>query len=125
MITDSLRQYVKSKSGETIGVRNPNDDSLVVSDVQVAGPEDVDAAVKAASDAFKGEWSKFTGTQRATCMLKFADLLDQNVEKLAKLETVAMGQPIGVAMVSSLPRSRLPFLHFPCLYIICFEITCL
>ncbi len=81
-------------------MRNPNDDSVVVSDVQVAGPEEVDAAVKAASDAFKGEWSKFSGSQRAACMLKFADLLDAHVEELAKLETVAMGQPIGVAMVS-------------------------
>ena len=30
-------------------------------------------------------------------MLKFADLLEQNVDKLAKLESMAMGQPISVA----------------------------
>jgi aldehyde dehydrogenase (NAD+) len=40
------------------------------------------------------------GSQRAACMLKFADLLDEHVKELATLETVAMGQPIGVSMVS-------------------------
>lgn len=72
----------------------------MVSDVQSAGPEDVDAAVQAATDAFNGEWSKFSGAQRAACMMKFADLLDQNVAELAKLETIAMGQPIGISTVS-------------------------
>jgi aldehyde dehydrogenase (NAD+) len=70
----------------------------VVDDVQVAGPEDVDLAVEAATNAFKkGKWSKFSGPQRAACMLKFADLFEQNLEKLAKLETVAMGQPVSLA----------------------------
>ena len=30
-------------------------------------------------------------------MLKFADLLEKNVDKLAHLESIAMGQPISVA----------------------------
>jgi aldehyde dehydrogenase (NAD+) len=89
---------VDSKSGETLSVHNPVDDSLVVDKVQAAGPDDVDRAVEAATHAFKkGEWSKFTGSQRAACMLKFADLFEENSEKLAMLETVTMGQPIGVA----------------------------
>ena len=69
---------------------------MVAGDVHAAGPEDVDRAVKAAADAFK-VWRKFSGAQRAACMIKFADLIEQNGEKLAKAETVAMGQPIGIA----------------------------
>jgi hypothetical protein len=45
-------------------------------------------------------------------MLKFADLLDQNVAELAKLETIAMGQPIGVSTVSwilDVPGTRLNY----------------
>lgn len=30
-------------------------------------------------------------------MLKFADILENNIDKLAKLESVAMGQPVSVA----------------------------
>ena len=88
---------MKSKSGETLTVTNPNDDSVVTKDVQAAGADDVDAAVAAARAAFKGPWRKFSGQQRAACMNKFADLIEANVEKLAKLETIAMGQPIAVA----------------------------
>jgi len=64
----------------------------VTSDLQVAGPEDVEAAVAAARAAFKsGLWRHFSGAKRASCKNKFADLLDANIEKLAKLETLAMG----------------------------------
>ncbi len=73
------------------------DDSIVTSDVQVAGEADVDAAVAAARAAFKsGPWKTFSGAQRAACMNKFADLLEANIERLVKLETIAMGQPIAV-----------------------------
>jgi aldehyde dehydrogenase (NAD+) len=86
---------VTSKSGETLTIHNPYDDSIVTSSVQVAGKEDIDAAVSAAKSAFKsGPWSKFTGAQRSSCMLKFADLAEQNMEKLALLESVAMGKPV-------------------------------
>lgn len=93
-------QYVKAKSGETLTVKNPVDDSIVTSDVQVAGEADVDAAVAAARAAFKtGPWKKFSGAQRAACMNKLADLIEANLEKLVTLETIAMGQPIAVGKV--------------------------
>jgi aldehyde dehydrogenase (NAD+) len=88
---------VKSKSGETLSVINPATDEKVTDDVQVAGPEDIDAAVAAAKAAFKGPWKNFTGAQRAKCMNKFADLLDENIDELARLEAIAMGQPVLVA----------------------------
>lgn len=64
-------------------VINPVDDTVVTRNVQVAGPDDVDAAVAAARAAFEGPWKRFSGAQRANCMLKFADLIEANVEKLA------------------------------------------
>ena len=64
--------------------------------VQVAGEKDVDEAVVAAKAAFP-KWRDTAGHKRAAIMLKFADLLEKNVDKLAKLESSAMGQPISVA----------------------------
>lgn len=73
--------------------------------VQVAGEKEVDAAVGAAKYAYsKGPWSKFTGAQRATCMLKFAELVEQNMEELAHLETIAMGKPISVLLQVDIPH---------------------
>lgn len=43
------------------------------------------------------KWSKMAGHKRAAIMLKFADLLEKNIEKLAKLESQAMGQPMTMA----------------------------
>ncbi|KAJ9501990.1 hypothetical protein H2202_002952, partial [Exophiala xenobiotica] len=87
-----------SKSGQTITVKNPVDDSVVTSEVQVAGPADIDSAVAAARAAFKsGPWKSFSGPQRAVCMNKLADLIEVNLDELCRLESIAMGQPIIVA----------------------------
>ncbi|KAL1969442.1 hypothetical protein VTN77DRAFT_8880 [Rasamsonia byssochlamydoides] len=91
-------EFVSSKSGESFDIYNPADESLVVKGVQAAGPEDVDAAVDAATAAFKtGPWSTYSASKRAELMLKLADLIDANTERLAQLESVAMGQPIFLA----------------------------
>ncbi|KAF2171573.1 hypothetical protein M409DRAFT_50987 [Zasmidium cellare ATCC 36951] len=89
-------QYVPSSSGETLSIYSPNDDSLVSDKVQVAGEKDVDNAVAAAKKAFPA-WRDTAGHKRAAIMLKFADLLEANIDKLAKLESAAMGQPVSVA----------------------------
>lgn len=76
-------------------MHNPHDDTLVSDKIHAAGEADVDAAVDAAKKAFKGEWGKLDPTVRAQKMLKFADLMRQNAEKIAKLETQAMGSAIS------------------------------
>ncbi|KAK0939482.1 hypothetical protein LTR29_008978 [Friedmanniomyces endolithicus] len=89
-------EYVPSSKGETLSIYSPNDDSLVTDKVQVASEADVDRAVDAAKAAFP-KWRDTAGHKRAAIMYKFADLLEKNVDKLAKLESTAMGQPISVA----------------------------
>jgi aldehyde dehydrogenase (NAD+) len=64
--------------------------------IQVASESDVDKAVAAAKAALPS-WSARPGAERAAIMLKFADLLEKNAAKIAKLESIAMGQPIGIA----------------------------
>lgn len=86
-------QFVTAESGKTITVKSPTDGSLV-GVAEAAGPKDVDAAVAAASAAFKGEWSTFTGLQRRNCLLKLADLIEKRIPELARVETLSMGVPI-------------------------------
>ena len=85
-----------SSSGETLTIHNPNDDSLVTDKVQVASEADVDKAVRCAKAAF-APWRDLAGHQRAAIMLKFADLLEANADRIAELESKAMGQPVTVA----------------------------
>ncbi|KAF9769055.1 hypothetical protein IL306_013586 [Fusarium sp. DS 682] len=84
---------------DRLSVHNPVNGALVTSDVHVAGRQDVDVAVDAAQAAFSsGPWRKFTAAQRAECMLKLADLVEAGAKELAELETIAMGQPISIAL---------------------------
>ncbi|EMC99656.1 hypothetical protein BAUCODRAFT_30030 [Baudoinia panamericana UAMH 10762] len=89
-------EYVPSSSGETLSIYNPNDDSLVTDKVQAASEKDIDNAVAAAKAAFP-KWRNTAGQKRAAIMLRFADLLEKNAERLGQLESLAMGQPMSLA----------------------------
>lgn len=89
-------EYVPSSSGETFSIHNPSDDTLVTDKVQSASEADVDKAVAAARAAFPG-WSSKPGLERGAIINRFADLLEKNIPKLAKLESQCMGVPINVA----------------------------
>ena len=97
--------FVHSQGSERITLTNPWDESIVAEDVHVANSADVDAAVAASVAAGKkGPWKKFTGAQRAAAMLKFADLVEQNVDKLAHLESLPTGRPISMIKHFDLPH---------------------
>lgn len=89
-------RYVKSSGSETLTVFSPNDDALVSDQIQAASEEDVAKAVAAAKTALPA-WKGMAGAKRGAIMLKFADLLEANVDRLAKLESMCMGQPVSLA----------------------------
>jgi aldehyde dehydrogenase (NAD+) len=66
----------------------------------------VDAAVAAAREAYeKGPWRTMPGAKRGALMLKLADLLEANLEKVAKAESKAMGQPMAIAAGGVIPSA--------------------
>jgi phenylacetaldehyde dehydrogenase len=65
---------------------------------------DIDRAVQAARRAFEsGPWRRFTPSQRGRLIWKLADLLEQNLEEFAKLETLDNGKPLSVARIADVP----------------------
>jgi len=55
--------------------------------------------IKAARRAFDdGEWSTTSGKDRATLLLKVADLIEDNRERIAHLEVMETGKPISQAI---------------------------
>ena len=92
-----LSKYIDADSGDILEVRNPANDELVAK-FHAAGEREVDAAVSAARNAFKsGPWSTFSGAQRAKCMLKFADLLEERADEFTHLDPICMDIPITLA----------------------------
>lgn len=88
--------YVKPSTTEVFTVRNPKDDTIVSEKVPIGGPKDIDDAVKHAEAAFHGEWSTFTSAQRARCLHKLADIMDENLEGLLRLDTKTGGNPVSL-----------------------------
>lgn len=60
-----------------------------------AGVADVDAAVQAATDALRGEWRMMTASARGQILGRFADLVAEEAENLAILETRDNGKLIN------------------------------
>ena len=93
--SSNTKQFVDAKSGEYLTVYNPHSDELVSDKIHSAGEADVDAAVEAATKAYKGGWGTSDPTYRADLMMKFAALMRQHAGEIAKLETTTMGSAVG------------------------------
>jgi betaine-aldehyde dehydrogenase/aminobutyraldehyde dehydrogenase len=88
-------KWVNASGGETMDVLNPAT-AEVIAEVPRCSAEDVDRAVEAAVDALP-EWLETTPGERAGILLKLADLIDENADKLAEIESRNVGKPLGYA----------------------------
>ncbi|PYB77429.1 sorbosone dehydrogenase [Rhizobium wuzhouense] len=86
-----------SADGATFDRISPSH-GIVVSRSARGGVAETEAAITAARRAFDlGTWSRATGKERSTLLLKVADLIEANVERMALLETLESGKPISQA----------------------------
>lgn len=84
-------EWLASTKGNKITSINPTDESEIAS-VHAAEPEDVDKAVAAARAAFRSEYRDMAASDRGDLMLRLSQLVDQNKELLATIETWDNGQ---------------------------------
>lgn len=69
---------------------------------------DVDNATQAALRAFKG-WSETSADKRCAILLRIADLIDRDVDKLALAESIDNGKPVKLAKSLDIPRASANF----------------
>jgi phenylacetaldehyde dehydrogenase len=68
----------------------------VLTQVPSADSSDVDSAINAAKQAFKdSEWSRMKPNERARVLLKLADLVEENLQTLAEIESLNAGKAIS------------------------------
>jgi aldehyde dehydrogenase (NAD+) len=85
-------EWVDASSGEIFESVNPYT-GRVWATAPEAGDEDVDRAVRAAREAFdEGPWGKLTGTERARLIRRLADLLAENADDIAVVESTDNGK---------------------------------
>jgi aldehyde dehydrogenase (NAD+) len=96
-------KWVPAASGKTFTTFNPATEEAIA-EVAEGDKEDIDRAVKAARDAFdKGPWSKMDARERGRLMFRLADLIEEEIDELAALESLDNGKPFNEARNGDLP----------------------
>ena len=96
-------EWVPSESGKTFSTFNPatGEELARISEADAA---DVDKAVRVARNAFeRGPWRKTNASERGRLLNRLADLVEQNADELATLETLDNGMPLSVARHVAVP----------------------
>jgi (Z)-2-((N-methylformamido)methylene)-5-hydroxybutyrolactone dehydrogenase len=85
-------EWAGARSGKTFESINPYT-GRAWAKAPEADEEDVDRAVRAAREAFdEGPWGRLTGTERARMMRRLAELIAENAESLAVVESTDNGK---------------------------------
>jgi acyl-CoA reductase-like NAD-dependent aldehyde dehydrogenase len=98
-------RYVDAASGATFTRVNPANGE-VLAQVAACDARDIDSAVAAARTAFEcGVWAKQSPKSRKKVLLRFAELIESNLEELALLETLDTGKPIRDSLNVDIPAT--------------------
>src|SRR5437773_8761716 len=81
------------------------------SQVADSDTRDVELAVAAAEKAFV-DWSEKPAAERSKILLRIADLIERDLEKLARAESIDTGKPISLARTLDIPRAASNFRFF-------------
>jgi betaine-aldehyde dehydrogenase len=84
-------RLVDPADGATEQVVNPATGE-VIAEAPLSSAEDVDRAVHAARGAFDG-WATTTPGDRATALIRLADLIEEHADMLSDLEAADAGKP--------------------------------
>ena len=76
-----------------------------------ATKEDVDAAVKAAEEAFPA-WAAVMPADRAKILNKIADIIEENIPRLAMIEAMDVGKPIRETTIIDIPTTADQFRYY-------------
>lgn len=95
--------FIDAKAGGRFATINPANNKTLAN-MALADASDVDRAVAAARRAFRsGGWSRIAPRERMAVLFRFAELIEENAERLAVLDTLDMGKPIADMLDVDIP----------------------
>lgn len=94
-------EFVPPVSGEYFENTSPVDGKRITMSAR-SGKEDIENAIDAAQKAF-ATWSKTAPTYRSNILLRIAQVIEDNLEYLATVETLDNGKPIRETRAADLP----------------------
>lgn len=105
-------EYVNALSGETFDSINPATNKKLAT-VANGGEADAKLAIDVAQRTFvSGVWSRMPVEERSRILCRMADLIMENVDKLAYVETLDVGKPIKESREFDIPRAASNFRFF-------------
>jgi betaine-aldehyde dehydrogenase len=95
-------EFKPQRDGETLDVVNPSTGETYATS-PLSGSAEVDEAMQAAQTAFDGGWRDTTPSERMGCLLKMADAIEANAERLVEIEAENTGKPKGLTLSEEIP----------------------
>jgi aminomuconate-semialdehyde/2-hydroxymuconate-6-semialdehyde dehydrogenase len=102
--------FVPPRSGTYLDDIDPATEE-VIARIPDSDERDVDDAVRAGAAAFPA-WSRTPAAERSKRLLTIADLIEQNLEELARTESADSGKPLSLAKTLDIPRAVANFRFF-------------
>src|SRR5882724_4869316 len=110
-----IRNFIDGQFVEPVGGRYLDNTEPATgrpySQVADSDAQDVDLAVAAAEKAF-ADWSRKSAAERSKILLRIADLIERDLEKLARAESIDTGKPLSLARSLDIPRAVANFRFF-------------
>ena len=103
-------RFVEPRSGAMLTTLNPATEEPLATFAD-AGPEDVDAAVRAARAAFE-PWSRRRAAERAKLLYRVARHLQERSREFAVLESMDGGKPIKESRDVDIPLAAAHFFYY-------------
>jgi acyl-CoA reductase-like NAD-dependent aldehyde dehydrogenase len=104
--------FIESANGKTFETVNPATGEMLAR-VAEAEEEDINRAVEAARDAFdNGPWSRMGTAEKSRLIYKLADLIEENKQELAELESLDNGKPMRELIAADLPLTIEHFRYY-------------
>jgi betaine-aldehyde dehydrogenase len=94
-------RWVDPKNGGRADLTDPSTGEVFAS-APVSGPEDVDAAFAAASEA-AGGWRDATPAERSLALLRIADALEARADEFVAAESQNTGKPVALTKSEEIP----------------------
>ena len=112
---ERIENFIDGKFAEPVGGRYLDNIEPATgkpySQVADSDTRDVELAVAAAEKAFP-EWSRRSAAGRSKILLCIADLIERDLEKLARAESIDTGKPLSLARTLDIPRAASNFRFF-------------
>ncbi|MFN8712980.1 MAG: aldehyde dehydrogenase family protein [Bacteroidota bacterium] len=104
-------EFVKPASGKYFPAISPSTEK-VLSEVAQANDKDIDAAVKAARNAYEKVWKKMPGSERGKYLYRIARIIQERARELAVIESMDGGKPIRESRDVDVPLAAAHFFYY-------------